>query len=101
MNESITRAAGSSHGQEWSPRIMEAEIKSAGRTPRMRTTLYRDALDDRKSAALGALELIAVANEDAGKFQRGKRLKEQIFEPLRVVPSNSTPEQVVLIAACN
>ncbi|MEH6571513.1 MAG: CofH family radical SAM protein, partial [Halioglobus sp.] len=99
MNESITRAAGSSHGQEWSPRIMEAEIESSGRTPRMRTTLYRDAGDDRKSAALGALELIAVANEDAGKFQRGKRLKPQISAPLRVVPSNSTPEQVVLIAA--
>lgn len=101
MNESITRAAGSSHGQEWSPRIMEAEIESAGRTPRMRTTLYRDALDDRKSAALGALELIAVANEDAGKFQRGKRLKKQTGEPLHVVPSTAAPEQVVLMAACN
>lgn len=101
MNESITRAAGSSHGQEWSPRVMEAEIKSAGRTPRMRTTLYRDVREDRVGAALGALELIAVANDDAGKFQRGKRLKEQAGEPLHAVPKTSAPEQVVLIAACN
>jgi FO synthase len=101
MNESITRAAGSSHGQEWSPRVMEGEIRSAGRTPRMRTTLYRDVREDRIKASLGALELIAVANADAGKLQRGKRLKEQPVERLRAVPKMSASEQVVLIAACN
>src|SRR5690606_31026490 len=42
MNESITRAAGAAHGQEWPPQYMEALIRSLGRVPRMRTTLYRD-----------------------------------------------------------
>jgi FO synthase len=40
MNESISRAAGASHGQEMTPAMMEALIDSAGRTPRVRTTLY-------------------------------------------------------------
>ena len=37
MNESITRAAGSGHGQEWAPAYMEKQIIGAGRQPRMRT----------------------------------------------------------------
>ena len=40
MNESISRAAGSEHGQEMPPERMEAVIRSAGRGPRQRTTLY-------------------------------------------------------------
>ena len=40
MNESITRAAGAAHGQEMPPEQMEAMIRSIGRTPRQRTTLY-------------------------------------------------------------
>ena len=42
MDESISRAAGASHGQEMPPLAMEALIRSAGRTPRVRTTLYAD-----------------------------------------------------------
>ncbi len=42
MDESISRAAGASHGQEMPPAAMEALIRSAGRTPRVRTTLYAD-----------------------------------------------------------
>jgi len=40
MDESISRAAGASHGQEMAPAVMEELIRSAGRTPRERTTLY-------------------------------------------------------------
>ena len=40
MNESISRAAGASHGQEMFPEDLEAIIQSIGRTPRRRTTLY-------------------------------------------------------------
>ena len=40
MNESITRAAGTVHGQEMRPEGMESLIESVGRTPRQRTTLY-------------------------------------------------------------
>jgi FO synthase len=43
MDESISRSAGASHGQEMTPQEMEQIILSAGRTPRQRTTLYSDA----------------------------------------------------------
>ena len=40
MNESISRAAGTQHGQELPPADMDALIRSAGRVPAQRTTLY-------------------------------------------------------------
>jgi FO synthase len=40
MNESISRAAGASHGQEMPPERMEEAIRAIGREPRQRTTLY-------------------------------------------------------------
>ena len=40
MNESISRAAGTEHGQEFPPEAMEALIRSLGRMPEQRTTLY-------------------------------------------------------------
>ena len=43
MDESISRSAGASHGQEMTPQEMERIIASAGRIPRQRTTLYGDA----------------------------------------------------------
>jgi FO synthase len=41
MNESISRAAGASHGQEVTPAEMLEAIRSIGRVPAERTTLYR------------------------------------------------------------
>jgi FO synthase len=46
MNESISRAAGAAHGQEMTAPMIEALIRSAGRTPRQRTTLYGTSLRD-------------------------------------------------------
>ena len=43
MNETITRAAGASHGQETGPKEMEARITQANRLPRQRNTCYGDA----------------------------------------------------------
>ncbi len=40
MNESITRAAGADHGEEWAPAEIEAFLRGLGREPRQRTTLY-------------------------------------------------------------
>ncbi|MGI9186096.1 MAG: CofH family radical SAM protein, partial [Gaiellales bacterium] len=40
MDESISRAAGASHGQECPPERMDAIIEAAGRDPYQRTTLY-------------------------------------------------------------
>jgi FO synthase len=43
MDESISRSAGASHGQEMTPSEIEASIRNLGRQPWQRTTLYRDA----------------------------------------------------------
>jgi FO synthase len=40
MNENISRAAGATHGQELTPNSMVELIRSIGRVPRRRTTLY-------------------------------------------------------------
>jgi FO synthase len=40
MNESISRAAGASHGQEVTPEEMRATIRSIGRIPAQRSTTY-------------------------------------------------------------
>lgn len=57
MNESISRSAGSQHGQEFPPEAMEELIRSAGRIPRQRTTLYDDAPEGRRAASFGAAPL--------------------------------------------
>jgi FO synthase len=54
MDESISRAAGASHGQEMTPQRMEAIILAAGRTPRQRTTLYADAPEKRRTRSFAA-----------------------------------------------
>jgi FO synthase len=54
MNESISRSAGAAFGQEMPPERMEELIRSAGRVPRQRTTLYGDASDERVRASFGA-----------------------------------------------
>ncbi|MBT8148225.1 MAG: 5-amino-6-(D-ribitylamino)uracil--L-tyrosine 4-hydroxyphenyl transferase CofH, partial [Gammaproteobacteria bacterium] len=78
MNESITRAAGASFGQEWPPATMEQVIQSIGRTPRMRTTLYGDVSPGRKQTAFEASDLRDLDNTRAGKQQRNKRLPDLI-----------------------
>ncbi|MGB6536061.1 MAG: 5-amino-6-(D-ribitylamino)uracil--L-tyrosine 4-hydroxyphenyl transferase CofH [Xanthobacteraceae bacterium] len=59
MNESISRAAGTQHGQELAPPQMEALIGSSGRTPRQRTTLYRDVSTERRRTSFFAAPLAA------------------------------------------
>jgi FO synthase len=70
MNESITRAAGAVHGQEMPPEAMEAAIRTIGRTPRQRTTLYGDAPADRKAAAFAAAPLTEPVNTPARRYER-------------------------------
>ena len=76
MNESITRAAGAEHGQEWPPSQIEQEILKWGRQPKMRNTLYKDAPEEQRDRAMAAAELIPIENLDAGKHQRTKRLAD-------------------------
>jgi len=60
MNESISRAAGTEHGQEFPPEAMEALIRSLGRTPEQRTTLYGPVPAERREASLNAADLAPV-----------------------------------------
>lgn len=62
MNESISRAAGASHGQEFAPAGMEALIESLGRRARQRSTLYDDIDATHHARALRAAPLRAVSN---------------------------------------
>ncbi|WQG97800.1 5-amino-6-(D-ribitylamino)uracil--L-tyrosine 4-hydroxyphenyl transferase CofH [Rhodopseudomonas palustris] len=57
MNESISRAAGTQHGQELAPEAMEALITRVGRAPAQRTTLYRPVDAERRDASFAAPEL--------------------------------------------
>lgn len=54
MDESISRSAGASFGQEMTPQEMERIIVSAGRLPRLRTTLYDNAPAERRATAFAA-----------------------------------------------
>ena len=61
MNESISRAAGTAHGQELPPGEMDALIARAGRIPRQRSTLYGAVDGERIAAGRGAAPLEPVA----------------------------------------
>ena len=70
MNESITRAAGAVHGQEMPPESMEALIRSLGRAPRQRTTLYADVPTERRAASFEAAPLADPINTPARRYER-------------------------------
>jgi FO synthase len=76
MNESISRAAGASHGQEMPPEAMEAAIRRIGRTPRQRTTLYATPPRHRTRASFGAPPLAEPVNPPVNdsKLRRPARL---------------------------
>ena len=58
MNESISRAAGTQHGEEMPPAEMERVISACGRTPRQRTTLYGDAPPEQAARSFAAAPLL-------------------------------------------
>jgi FO synthase len=70
MNESISRAAGTTHGQETSPQLMQEMIAGAGRVPRQRTTLYGNASPERIATGMTAGELTEIVNTPARKYER-------------------------------
>ncbi|EJN05834.1 5-amino-6-(D-ribitylamino)uracil--L-tyrosine 4-hydroxyphenyl transferase CofH [Phyllobacterium sp. YR531] len=62
MNESITRAAGAVHGQEFAPWQMEDLIRSIKREPRQRSTLYGPVEEERRHRAMQAAPLAEMVN---------------------------------------
>jgi FO synthase len=76
MNESISRAAGTEHGQEFPPEEMDKLIAALGRTPEHRTTLYGAVPDERRQASYGAsplapLVMTAPARAEKRRAQSG------------------------------
>jgi FO synthase len=63
MNESITRAAGAMHGQEVSAAELEALIRSRGRDPLQRATLYGPVPEERRCASGAPLAALPPAAE--------------------------------------
>jgi FO synthase len=70
MNESISRSAGTSHGEEFPPERMEALIHSIGRVPRQRTTLYGTPEDGRTAASFAAPAVQPVVQTPAARYAR-------------------------------
>ena len=71
MNESITKAAGASFGQELSPKEMETVIASVGRVPRQRTTAYETPPKEQVIRSYAATPLLPVVQTAAAtQYQR-------------------------------
>jgi FO synthase len=73
MNESISRAAGTQHGQELEPALMESLIVSASRLPQQRTTLYGAVTGDRRDASLRALPLTEIVQTPYSSRKQAQR----------------------------
>ena len=70
MNESISRAAGTEHGQEMPPERMESVILDSGREPWQRTTLYGDAPHDRRVLSRSPAPLAPIAQTPPARRAR-------------------------------
>jgi FO synthase len=73
MNESISRAAGTQHGQELSPAEMDALITSINRVPLQRTTLYGMPPADQRRVSYLAAPLAPVVQTSLRRADRTER----------------------------
>ncbi len=73
MNESISRAAGAAHGQELAPEAMETLIRSIGRQPRQRTTLYGRPPEEQVHRSFGAPPLTDLIQPTDLRFLRATK----------------------------
>jgi len=70
MNESISRAAGSKHGQEMFPENMDSLIRCAGRLPRQRSTIYGHVDAKQTQRSYNAAPMLPMIQSKAGKRAR-------------------------------
>ena len=61
MNESITRAAGASFGEELRPEEMESVISGANRVPKQRSTAYGEPPEQQVKRSFNAAELLPIS----------------------------------------
>ena len=82
MNETITRAAGASHGEETAPREMERIILSIGRRPRQRTTNYGEVSELNRARSFTAGTLEEPTYSVVKKYERKKKTeKRSLYRP--------------------
>ena len=70
MNETITRSAGATHGQEMPPETLEALLRDIGRTPRQRTTTYGEPPSSQTKQSFDAMPVEQPVNTPAREFMR-------------------------------
>ena len=80
MNESISRAAGTQHGQEMPPAEMEALIRALGRVPRQRNTRYGAVSDAVHQRGLDAAALTPMILTPPRKRSNQKQIKPESLE---------------------
>ena len=81
MNESISRAAGTQHGQETNPRQMANLIRRLNRDPQQRSTAYGKVSDERIKAGQAQGELLEIINTPAEKYERKTPSAQLIRNP--------------------
>ena len=78
MNESISRAAGTLHGQETTPNEMNTIIHKLNRNARQRNTLYSNVSKERVAQGLRRIELAEIVNTPAKKYERKAAKRELV-----------------------
>ena len=89
MNESISRAAGTLHGEETSPQQMNQIIRTLNRNPRQRATNYANVNQERINAGMRQIELVQIVNTPARKYERKRSSDELIRNEPRAVETNA------------
>ena len=88
MNESISRAAGTLHGQETSSEEMRRIVRTLNRNPRQRSTVYGDVSKEREHAGINARELTEIVNTPARKYERKRPsaslIKNDLIEAVQI-----------------
>jgi FO synthase len=80
MNESITRAAGASFGEELPPEEMESVISYMKRIPKQRSTAYGEPAELQVRKSYGALDLLPIVQTPAPKWNRAVS-KDELVRP--------------------
>jgi len=90
INESISTAAGATHGQLMRPRELRALIRDVGRRPAQRSTTYEilRALDGQEEP-LDILDSVEVKEASLGSYQQ--LVKHESFKFRQRFPSQKTP----------
>ena len=85
MNESISRAAGTEHGQEMAPAAMEDLIRALGREPQQRTTLYAPVSEERQRASFSAAPLDAMVQTPFAPTRRPRGFPDRLAQTVELV----------------